>query len=262
MKKFVNKLKQMDKTKKIVIFFIAISFVFIIGFGCYHSKVGSKINSEQEIVNNNIKNREEMNSKETIDDSQNTYQKRDNDKTSTNDITQEDNVSQTSKTNENIREKKKITSKTNTTSKNSSQKNESQSQTKNTTSSEKNENSSPQNNNKNETNQNAEENNNISVNVKVIGINETMMSGNLKVEEGNTAFSALKSFASNKGVKVLTSGFGSAIYVRGIGDLVEKDHGPLSGWMYKVNNVVPNKSAGSYKLSDGDNVVWFYVNYE
>lgn len=258
MKTFVNKLKQIDKTKKIVVLFITISFVFIIGFGCYHSIVGSKINSEHEVVNNNIKNREETNSKETIDDSQNTYEKQDSHTTKTNDVTQEDNTSQTSKTNKNISENKK----TNPVSKNSSQNDKSQYQEKNNSTSKENKNNSSQNNNKNETNQNVEENNNISVNVKVIGINEIMMNGNLKVEKGNTAFSVLKSCASNKGIKVLTSGFGSTIYVRGIGDLVEKEHGPLSGWMYKVNNVAPNKSAGSYKLSDGDNVVWYYVNYE
>ena len=47
-----------------------------------------------------------------------------------------------------------------------------------------------------------------------------------------------------------------------IGGLKEKQHGPMSGWMYSVNGVAPNKAAIKYNLKDGDKVVWYYVNYE
>lgn len=254
----------MDRTKKIVVLFITISFVFIIGFGCYHSLFDTNANPEQEIANtNSIEDIEENDLEDVTDDSNNLSQNQESDNVEVDETKQNETTSQTTKTNENTSEKKQTSKTTDTTtSKNTSQKNTSQFQTTDSSNSHKNETNSSENNNKTEANQDTKEDNNISVNVKVIGINETMMSGSIKEEEGITAYSVLKSLASKKEIKILTSGFGSTIYVRGIGDLIEKDYGPLSGWMYKVNGVAPNQSAGSYKLSDGDNVVWYYVNYE
>ena len=48
-------------------------------------------------------------------------------------------------------------------------------------------------------------------------------------------------------------------YVRMIGGLKEKDCGDLSGWMYKVNGVLPPVSAKSYRLHDGDKVEFVYT---
>ena len=53
---------------------------------------------------------------------------------------------------------------------------------------------------------------------------------------------------------------GSATYVSGIAGLNEKDHGPMSGWTYRVNGVLVMKAANACKLSNGDHVVWTYVN--
>ena len=41
MKEFINKIKNMDKTKRIVILFITISFVFIGGFSIYNGVTGN-----------------------------------------------------------------------------------------------------------------------------------------------------------------------------------------------------------------------------
>ena len=41
---------------------------------------------------------------------------------------------------------------------------------------------------------------------------------------------------------------------------MEKSAGALSGWTYTVNGDTPNKSAGSYKLKDGDSVDWEFVD--
>ena len=90
-------------------------------------------------------------------------------------------------------------------------------------------------------------------------MNETVLSESIQVDKESTPFTVLKNITSLKGIKVTTSGFGSMIYVTGIGDLKEKQHGSSSGWMYKVNNVSPNMSAGSYKLKDNDQVLWYYV---
>ena len=95
------------------------------------------------------------------------------------------------------------------------------------------------------------------IHVTITGINENFYNSDMPLKEGATAFSIL----SETGLSYKKTGFGSATYVRAINGLAEKDHGPLSGWMYKVNGVAPNISAGSYKLKKGDQVVWYYVNY-
>lgn len=95
------------------------------------------------------------------------------------------------------------------------------------------------------------------IHVTITGINENFYNSDMPLKEEATAYSIL----SETGLSYKKTGFGSATYVRAINGLAEKDHGPLSGWMYKVNGVAPNISAGSYKLKKGDQVVWYYVNY-
>ena len=77
-----------------------------------------------------------------------------------------------------------------------------------------------------------------------------MMSGTLNVDKNSNALSVLKTLAAKNGKEVA----GSDYYVSGIGGLYEKQHGPMSG-------VAPNKAAIKYDLNDGDQVVWYYVNY-
>ena len=95
------------------------------------------------------------------------------------------------------------------------------------------------------------------IHVTITGINENFYNSDMPLKEGATAYSIL----SETGLSYKKTGFGSATYVRAINGLAEKDHGPLSGWMYKVNGVAPNISAGGYKLKKGDQIVWYYVNY-
>lgn len=79
--------------------------------------------------------------------------------------------------------------------------------------------------------------------------------GTFTFNKGATAYDAL--CACGLSVNATSSQFG--IYVSAIGGLAEFDHGSNSGWMYSVNGSAPNISAGSYVLSDGDSVSWYYV---
>ena len=47
-------------------------------------------------------------------------------------------------------------------------------------------------------------------------------------------------------------------YIEGLGHLYEFDCGSESGWMFKVNGWFPNYGCSSYKLEDGDAVVFAY----
>ncbi len=84
----------------------------------------------------------------------------------------------------------------------------------------------------------------------------------MKVEPGSTVYDVLKQVTNSKGIKISTSGAGATVYVRSINGLAERQHGPMSGWMYKVNGVIPNYGSGSYKVSANDNIVWYYDNVE
>ncbi len=48
-------------------------------------------------------------------------------------------------------------------------------------------------------------------------------------------------------------------YIEGINYLYEMDGGALSGWMYKVNGQFPNYGCDSFKVKDGDAIVWMYT---
>lgn len=51
----------------------------------------------------------------------------------------------------------------------------------------------------------------------------------------------------------------NSAYIEGIGNLYEFDVGPLSGWMYKVNEWFPNYGCSRYALKDGDVICWVYT---
>ena len=51
----------------------------------------------------------------------------------------------------------------------------------------------------------------------------------------------------------------SGKYIEGINYLYEYDGGALSGWMYKVNGQFPNYGCATYKINNGDAIVWMYT---
>lgn len=253
MKEFINKFKQLDRTKKIVIIFITISFVFILGLTCYNGITGNFENeNNQPVVNvNDSKDQKEKDSKtqeSQNQDSQENNENRQDSQDNQQEQTEDNQLTEDNKKNHQKNQEptnQQSSSQGNTTQgENSSQSNTSSSSTENANSS-----SSSSNPPAKET---------ISIHVQVIGMGDTMMSGNLTVEKGSNAYSVLKELASRNGKTVS----GSNTYVTGIGGLNEKEHGPGSGWMYKVNGYTPPKPAIAYTLNNGDSVVWYYVNYQ
>ena len=51
----------------------------------------------------------------------------------------------------------------------------------------------------------------------------------------------------------------NSAYIEGIANLYEYDCGELSGWIYRVNDWVPNYGCSRYELKDGDRVEWLYT---
>lgn len=256
MKEFINKIKNMDKTKRIVILFITISFVFIGSFSIYNGVTGNyKTNQVAQV--DTTKNKKEKNTKETkkeekqetTDQTQETSESTQNDSQSSTQSTDETKTNDENKSNSKSSYTAQSNSKSSSAGHSQSSTNQSQSNSGQTSNNQSNNSSSSQ----------QPTNGKITVNMQVIGVDSTLMSGTLSLEKNTSVYGALKTLAAQKGVSISTSGFGASTYVRGIGGLKEFDYGGNSGWLYMVNGIKPSYGAYSYKLNDGDTVKWYYT---
>lgn len=94
----------------------------------------------------------------------------------------------------------------------------------------------------------------VSVTSSAVG-NPVSSGGTFTFNEGATVYDALCAL----GLSVNAHGSSYGTYVSAIGGLAEKEHGGTSGWMYSVNGTAPMTACSNYVLSNGDNVVWYYV---
>lgn len=244
-------------TKQLAIAFVAIAFVFIFGFTAYRGVTGQfepqpTISKE---VKSTTKKKETSKTEETTQIESKEESKKTDMKSSDSSSKQETKKQETKKTETKSSSSKQESKKQETKkieTKSSSTKQETK-KTETNNSSNKQETSAPQ---------QVETPVKQTVSVQVIGINTTMMQGNIEVNSSSTAYSVLRELAKQNGKSISTKGFGSTVYVSGIDGLKEFDHGPSSGWMYKVNGIPPNIGAGAYKVKAGDTVIWYYVNAE
>lgn len=228
-------------TKQLAIAFVAIAFLFIFGFTAYRGVTGQF--QSQPTISNEVKSNTK---KKDISKKEETKQIESQEESKKTDTKSSDSSSKQET-------KKQETKKTET--KSSSIKQETK-KTETYTSSSKHETSAPQHVETPKQDTPVKQ----TVSIKVIGINTTMMQGNIEVNSSSTAYSVLRELAKQNGKSISTKGFGSTVYVSGIDGLKEFDHGPSSGWMYKVNGTPPNIGAGAYKVKARDTVIWYYVN--
>lgn len=71
----------------------------------------------------------------------------------------------------------------------------------------------------------------------------------------SVSFDALKS----SHIDFETGSSGADTYITSIAGLSQQDVGPLSGWIYKVNNTFPPESPSAYKVNPGDLITWVYT---
>lgn len=230
-------------TKQLAIAFVAIAFVFIFGFTAYRGITG-QFQSQPTIskaVKSNIKKKDISKKEETKQIESQEESKKTDTKSSDSSSKQERKKQETKKTETKSSSTKQETKKIETNNSSSKQ-----------------ETSAPQQVEPPKQETPIKQ----TVSVQVIGVNSTMMQGNIEVNSSSTAYSVLRELAKQNGKSISTKGFGSTVYVSGIDGLKEFDHGPSSGWMYKVNGTPPNIGAGAYRLKAGDQVIWYYVNIE
>lgn len=254
-------------TKKLAIAFVAIAFLFIFGFTAYRGVTGQF--QSQPTISNEVKSatkkkdtskKEETKQEETKQIESQEESKKTDIKSSDSSSKQETKKQETKKTETKSASSKQETKKQDTKkpeTKSFSTKHKTK-KTETNTSSSKHETSAPQHVETPKQDTPVKQ----TVSIKVIGINTTMMQGNIEVNSSSTAYSVLRELAKQNGKSISTKGFGSTVYVSGIDGLKEFDHGPSSGWMYKVNGTPPNIGAGAYKVKAGDQVIWYYVNIE
>ena len=254
-------------TKKLAIAFVAIAFLFIFGFTAYRGVTGQF--QSQPTISNEVKSatkkkdtskKEETKQEETKQIESQEESKKTDTKSSDSSSKQETKKQETKKTETKSASSKQETKKQDTKkpeTKSFSTKHKTK-KTETNTSSSKHETSAPQHVETPKQDTPVKQ----TVSIKVIGINTTMMQGNIEVNSSSTAYSVLRELAKQNGKSISTKGFGSTVYVSGIDGLKEFDHGPSSGWMYKVKGTPPNIGAGAYKVKAGDQVIWYYVNIE
>lgn len=230
-------------TKKLAIAFVAIAFLFIFGFTAYRGVTGQF--EPQATISKEVKS---ATKKKEISKTEETKQIESQEESKKTDTKSSDSSSKQET-------KKQETKKTETKSSSSKQETK---KTETNTFSSNHETSAPQQVETPKQDTPVKQ----TVSIKVIGINTTMMQGNIEANSSSTAYSVLKELAKQNGKSISTKGFGSTVYVSGIDGLKEFDHGPSSGWMYKVNGTPPNIGAGAYKVKAGDTVIWYYVNIE
>lgn len=83
---------------------------------------------------------------------------------------------------------------------------------------------------------------------------------NIPVENNETALSASIKGLQTERLAYQTGGSGAGIYITSIDNLAQFDNGPLSGWLYKVNNTFPGQGPAIYRVQPGDTITWVYTN--
>lgn len=247
-------------TKQLAIAFVAIAFVFIFGFTAYRGITGQfqsqpTISNEvkSSIKKKDISKKEETKQIESQEESKKTDTKS-SDSSSKQETKKQETKKKEAKSSSSKQEAKKQETKKIETKSSSTKQETKKTETNNSSS--KQETSAPQQVEPPKQETSIKQ----TVSVQVIGVNSTMTQGNIEVNSSSTAYSVLRELARKNGKSISTKGFGSTVYVSGIDGLKEFDHGPSSGWMYKVNGTPPNIGAGAYKVKAGDQVIWYYVN--
>ena len=79
--------------------------------------------------------------------------------------------------------------------------------------------------------------------------------------EGESVFDVLQRVCREQKIHMefMDTPMYDSAYIEGIANLYEFDCGPLSGWMYQVNEWFPNYGCSRYVLQNGDTVNWIYT---
>lgn len=79
--------------------------------------------------------------------------------------------------------------------------------------------------------------------------------------QGDTVFDVLQREMRNARIHMAARSVPmlNSSYVEAINNIYEFDAGPLSGWMFRVNQGFPGTGASSHVLNPGDEIIWLYT---
>lgn len=81
----------------------------------------------------------------------------------------------------------------------------------------------------------------------------------VELYENDTVYTLLKRVCTANDLALDVQLMENTVYIAGIGGVSELTAGPMSGWLFAVNGVVPYVDAQSCPLQDGDVVEWHYT---
>ncbi|MPM10687.1 hypothetical protein SDC9_57021 [bioreactor metagenome] len=102
----------------------------------------------------------------------------------------------------------------------------------------------------------------LTVSVTVTGENNEVWADVdlVSLSEDATVWDAVKKVLTANSLDYEAESSSLGVYVASVNGLAEFDRGANSGWKYSVNGKAPGVSIGSYPLSDGDEVVLYYIS--
>ena len=97
----------------------------------------------------------------------------------------------------------------------------------------------------------------IKVKVTVVSdAGKTLKSKTVSVKAGSTVFAVTKSVVGKKNYTYETGTWG--IWFTSLYGIENGKYGGYDGWMYTVNNTVPDVGCADYTLKNGDKIKWYY----
>lgn len=80
------------------------------------------------------------------------------------------------------------------------------------------------------------------------------------VKKNQTIADIITAYTKQNKISLEIQKVAGTAYVASLNNFAGKTTGPMSGWLYLVNNIMPLKSIEDYKLKDGDKIIFVYSN--
>lgn len=99
------------------------------------------------------------------------------------------------------------------------------------------------------------------VTIEVLGPDgdRILMPTTVAISSDATVLSAsIESFEQNQ-IPYQTGSSGTDKYITSINGIDQQSAGPLSGWLYKVNDIFIDAGPSTYSLNSGDRVTWIFT---
>lgn len=81
----------------------------------------------------------------------------------------------------------------------------------------------------------------------------------MEVSDGDTVYSLLERICNYNGIALDATKDGTGAFINAIDGIACFDNGPMSGWIFAVNDELPSGDSADCRVKNGDVVVWYYA---